>query len=522
MKTAVMWFILIAIACIILPVTADGAPPIAAFTSNMTSGTVPLAIQFVDASSNSPASWTWTFGDGGSSTVQDPVHMYTTPGTYTITLTATNAAGSNTDTATNYITVTKASPPAASFAANITVGTVPLTVNFTDMSTNSPTVWAWSFGDGGWSTLENPSHTYTTPGTYTVSLTASNYGGSNVATTTNYITVTKASPPIASFTSNVTVGSAPFSVGFSDTSTNSPIQWAWTFGDGGTSSVQNPVHMYTTAGTYTVSLLATNYGGSNSVTQTNYITVSGQSLPVASFIANTTSGPFPLTVNFTDTSTNSPIQWAWTFGDGGTSSVQNPSYTYTTPGTYTVSLTVTNYGGNGTVTQSSYIRALPKFPVAAFVSDVTSGTAPLTVNFTDMSTNSPITWAWTFGDGATSSLQNPIYTYTSPGTYSVALLVTNAGGSDSITKSSYITVSAASVTQAVTLTTPSPAVSPTATATIAATVTASQNTTGYGGGVSFWTFAVLVIVVIFILGVVVTILARKKPQQHRRHRGEDL
>jgi len=522
MKTAAVWFILIAIVFILLPVTADMAPPFAAFTSNMTSGPVPLAVQFVDASSNSPAAWTWTFGDGGSSPLQNPSHMYTTPGTYTVTLTATNAAGSNTDTATNYITVNKASPPAASFTANITVGAVPLTVNFTDISTNSPAVWAWSFGDGGWSTLENPSHTYTTPGTYTVSLTASNYGGSNVVTNTNYITVTKASPPVASFTSNVTSGSAPLNVGFSDTSTNSPVTWAWTFGDGGTSSVQNPVHMYTTAGTYTVSLLATNYGGSNSVTETNYITVSGQSLPLASFLANNTAGPIPLTVNFTDTSTNSPIAWAWTFGDGGTSSVQNPSYTYTMPGTYTVSLTVTNYGGNGTVTQSNYIRVLPLFPVAAFVSDVTSGTAPLTVNFTDMSTNSPVTWAWTFGDGGTSSVQNPIYTYTDPGTYSVSLLTTNAGGSNSITKSNYISVSAAKAAQAMTYTTTPSASAAQATATVAATITGSQNTTGAAGWESSWTFPVLVIAVIFFLGAVVLLRVGRKPQRPGRHRGGDL
>jgi PKD repeat protein len=363
---------------------------------------------------------------------------------------------------------------------------------------------------------------YTTPGTYTVSLTASNYGGNNLVTKTSYITVMKASPPVASFTSNLTSGSAPLNVGFSDTSTNSPIAWVWTFGDGGTSSVQNPVHMYTTAGTYTVSLLATNYGGSNSVTQTNYITVTGQSLPVASFIANRTAGPVPLTLNFTDTSTNSPIAWVWTFGDGGTSSVQNPSYTYTTPGTYTVSLTATNYGGNGTVTQGSYIRVLPPFPVAAFVSDVTSGSVPLTVNFTDMSTNSPVTWAWTFGDGGTSAVQNPIYTYTDPGIYAVSLLATNAGGSNSITKSNYITVSAAKASTAMTFTTLSPTPAALATVTATTMVTGGQNVTGASGGESSWTLLILFIAVIFFLGAIVLLRMRRTPQRPGRHRGGDL
>jgi len=522
MKTAIIWFLLIAVVLIILPVSADQVSPIAAFTSNMTSGVVPLAVQFVDASSNSPAAWTWTFGDGGSSTLQNPSHLYTTPGTYTVILTATNSAGSNTDSATNYIMVNKASPPVASFTSNISVGTVPLAVNFTDTSTNSPTVWAWSFGDGGWSTLENPSYIYTTPGTYTVSLTATNYGGSNAVTKTNYITANKAPPPVASFTSNVTGGSAPLNVGFTDTSTNSPIAWAWTFGDGGTSTVQNPVHMYTTAGTYTVSLLVTNYGGSNSVTETNYITVSGQSLPAASFIASSTAGPVPLVVNFTDTSTNSPIAWAWTFGDGGTSTVQNPSYIYTTPGTYTVSLTVTNYGGNGTLTQSNYIRVVPPSPVASFISDVTSGSAPLMVDFTDTSTNSPIAWAWTFGDGGTSTAQNPSYTYTAPGTYTVSLLATNTAGSNSITKSNYITVSAAKAAQVTTYTTIPVTSTSQVAATAAPTMTGGQNTSGPAGTESSWTFPVLVIAIIFFFCAVILLRVGRKPQRQGRHRGGDL
>jgi serine protease len=170
--------------------TIGNNPPVAAFSGTPTSGTYPLTVTFTDASTNSPTSWAWTFGDGGTSTVKNPSHTYTAAGTYTVVLTATNAYGSDSETKTGYITVTAppTNPPVAAFSGTPTSGTVPLTVTFTDASTNSPTSWAWTFGDGGTSTLQNPSHIYTTAGTYTVALTATNAYGSNTLTKTAYIT----------------------------------------------------------------------------------------------------------------------------------------------------------------------------------------------------------------------------------------------------------------------------------------------------------------------------------------------
>ncbi|MDD4051175.1 MAG: S8 family serine peptidase [candidate division Zixibacteria bacterium] len=167
-------------------------PPVAAFSGTPTSGTYPLAVAFTDASTNSPTSWAWTFGDGGTSTLKNPSHTYTAAGTYTVVLTATNAYGSDSETKTGYITVTAppTNPPVAAFSGTPTSGTIPLTVVFTDASTNSPTSWSWTFGDGGTSTSQNPSHTYTTAGTYTVVLTATNAYGSDSETKTGYITAT--------------------------------------------------------------------------------------------------------------------------------------------------------------------------------------------------------------------------------------------------------------------------------------------------------------------------------------------
>ena len=280
--------------------------PVAAFVAVETSGTVPLTIQFVDSSTNSPTSWVWSFGDGGSSTSQNPSHTYTAAGTYTVTLTATNEAGSNTVTKTDYISIDLA-VPVASFVTNITSGPEPLTVNFTDTSTNSPTEWSWSFGDGYTSTTQNATHTYTGTGIYTVELTAYNSAGSNVTTESDLITVAnEVTPPGVSFTADVTQGAVPLTVLFTDTSENSPTSWLWSFGDGESSTLQNPSHTYSTSGTYTVKLTAANAGGSNEVTRTTYITVTGSTTTTTlQTLSSVTSAPSPTIVTSATTFTPS-------------------------------------------------------------------------------------------------------------------------------------------------------------------------------------------------------------------------
>lgn len=168
-----------------------GSAPVAQFTGSPTSGTAPLAVTFTDQSSNSPTSWSWSFGDGGTSTAQNPGHTYANPGSYTVTLTAANAFGSDPETKTGYINVSPGgSAPVADFVGAPTSGTAPLLVTFTDLSSNSPTAWSWNFGDGGTATAQNPSHSYGSAGSYTVTLTASNAFGSDPETKVGYINVT--------------------------------------------------------------------------------------------------------------------------------------------------------------------------------------------------------------------------------------------------------------------------------------------------------------------------------------------
>ncbi|MEP6625809.1 MAG: PKD domain-containing protein, partial [Acidimicrobiia bacterium] len=170
--------------------------------------------------------------------------------------------------------------PTAGFSAAPTSGSFPLPVQFTDSSQGGPTSWAWDFGDGTTSTLTNPQHTYTAAGTYTVSQKVTNTKGTDTNTMTDLVTVAE-QKPLADFTATPTSGAGSVTVTFTDTSANHPTSWAWDFGDGATSTAQNPSHNYTTAGNYAVSLTATNSGGTNTRVRSDLIHVSNGPLTVA-------------------------------------------------------------------------------------------------------------------------------------------------------------------------------------------------------------------------------------------------
>ncbi|HCK81604.1 MAG TPA: hypothetical protein DIC59_09080 [Candidatus Competibacteraceae bacterium] len=273
-------------------ITASVAAPTASFSANKTTGAAPLAINFTDSSTGNITGHSWNFGDGTTSTAQNPAKTYSSPGTYTVKLTVTGAGGSNTATKTNYVSVSvptasnppTAAAPVASFSASPTSGTTSTSVNFTNTSTGSVTTWSWNFGDGTTSTAKNAIKTYANPGTYTVKLTATGSGGSNTATKTNYISVSAAAPA-ASFSATPTSGPAPLSTTFKNTSTGTITSYSWNFGDGTTSTSANPTHTYSKTGAYTVSLTATGPAGSNSKTQTSYITVAGAGTNTGGLVA---------------------------------------------------------------------------------------------------------------------------------------------------------------------------------------------------------------------------------------------
>lgn len=215
----------------------------------------------------------------------------------------------------------------------------------------------------------------------------------------------------------------------------------WLLHDFGNGSAVGPTATATTVPTGTSTTVPTTIPTTIPTTEPTQVPL------VAGFTADTTSGPAPLSVQFNDASTGGATSWFWDFGDGGNSTDQNPIHVYISPGTYTVTLAASNAHGNDTETRPGYITVAAPL-IADFTANVTTGPAPLTVQFTDFSSGDGITsWSWDFGDGSTSSVQNPVHTYGTDGTYNVSLTVENAHGSDTVTKSNYITVAAEHVSQ---------------------------------------------------------------------------
>jgi len=428
-----------------ITVTGSGEGPKASFTVDKRSGPKPLTVQFTDTSTGLPTMWSWNFGDGGTAMVASPSYTYQQAGVYTVSLTASNLAGSDTKVEDDFIAVTgDIPPPVAMFEATPVSGSAPLTVQFKDLSIGPPTSYYWDFGDASTSDQANPSHSYANPGSYTVTLTVANSGGSHTMKRENYISVTGPGTISADFTAAPTTGVAPLTVQFTDTSTGGPTMWSWNFGDGGTDMVANPSHTYTNPGTYSVTLTASSQtGGSSTKVREGYITVSPSGGVVADFTAAPTTGVAPLTVQFTDTSTGGPTMWSWNFGDGGTDMVANPSHTYTNPGTYTITLTASSQtGGSSTKVRDGFIVVNPPGGIIAdFAGVPTSGNVPLTVQFSDQSIGGPTMWAWDFGDGSTDLIANPSHVYRNPGIYTVKLTASNAQSSNSVTKTGYISAS---------------------------------------------------------------------------------
>ncbi len=446
-----------------IEVSENVVGPTADFIGSPTTGTAPLAVQFTDQSTNGTnpiTNWSWNFGDGATSNAQHPNHTYTASGLYTVTLVVSDGSLSDTMTRVEYIEVSEnVVGPTADFIGSPITGIAPLLVQFTDQSTNgtNPIIsWAWDFGDGTTSNEEHPAHVYTATGTYTVSLIVSDGSLSDTMTRMNYITVTEQIPtgPTADFSGCPLSGDAPLEVIFDDNSipgSNSIISWYWTFGDGSTSTEQNPIHTYVTPGLYTVSLIVSDGSLSDTMTRIEYILVTEeiQTGPTADFVGCPLSGDTPLNVNFNDNSTagsNAIISWYWTFGDGSTSTEQNPAHVYTTSGLYTVTLVVSDGSLSDTMTRVEYIKVdecIVTRPVADFIGIPTSGYNPLTVHFANFSqagTDSISSYIWNFGDGITSTEKHPQHVYTSLGVYSVTLYVSDGSLSDMMTRPEYITV----------------------------------------------------------------------------------
>jgi gliding motility-associated-like protein len=400
---------------------------IANFNANNINGCAPLVVQFNDVSSGNPTAWQWNFGNSVSSTQQNPTTVFTNPGTYTITLTASNSTSTNTKTSVAYITV-NASPNVLFTASDSGNVCSPKTIQFTNQSTGiSNPSYLWNFGDGGTSTLANPSHTYTNPGNYSVTLLISNSNGcSKSLTKQNFINLIN-KPNSVINASNTSACTAPFSTIFTASSNQTGVSYLWNFGDNTTGLGNTLTHTYNAIGTYTIQLISINTTGcKDTLIMPNYINISNliPSFSVGNTLCQNTS------VNFTNTSTPNGGNCLWNFGDGGTATINNPSHIYSNPGNYTVKLIVQSGSCIDSTTQVINIKPSP---TASFTANPTVPcAAPGIVNFTSTSSGTGIiSYFWNFGDITTSTNANPTHTYANYNQYTVQLTVTNNFGCSS-------------------------------------------------------------------------------------------
>ncbi len=403
----------------------------ATFTSGLICSDVDVSFAYPSTSYGRPiSSYSWNFGNGLTSSLQNPTSQFVKDSTFTISLVTLTNQGCK-DSITKTIKVNKSPVSNFSYVFDKTKDSVYF-FNIIPLAGGPTLSWEWNFGDLNVSTQQDPIHQYNVGGSYAVSLlTRTDVGCMN-----KFITNVVIDKPTANFTSspNKCTGS---SVNFTNTSTytgGTIVSWDWDFGDNLTSSIQNPTHIYSTAGTFIVKLIVTsNTGSKGTITKTVIV----NNKPIVQFDGDNLSGCSPLTVNFSDLSTSDTgSSYFWDFGDYIISADQSPTHTFLSSRAYTIKEVVTAPGGcKDSLIKTSYVTVL-NAPVTDF--STSSGCVNTVISFTDQSSviaSNIISWSWSFGDNATSSLQNPTHIYSTNGSYTVTLTTTsNLGCQSTLTK----------------------------------------------------------------------------------------
>jgi PKD repeat protein len=396
----------------------------------------PASVSFTNLSqSQSVASYQWFFGDGFASTVKNPVHVYTTSGNFTIQLITINTTGCS-DTSVQSISIGSAK---ADFSySNACADTA---MEFTDESTPKSINQTWYFGDGTSATGSTVRHTYKTLGTYQVTLIA-DFGG---CYDTIKKTIETGKSVFADFTAlgNLNTCSFPETVSFTNLSRGS-TNYEWFFGDNTQpDTAKNPIHVYKGPGVYSVQLIAFNQSGCvDSVIKTNLVQIGP---PIIQSIQNLPAfgcAPRTITMKPVIISGQKIVSYNWNFGDQTTSTDSVPIHTYSNPGTYAVSLIVTVEGGCSDTLILPNGVSLGVKPLAAFGADPLITCAETPVQFMDSSKGYPTTWRWLFGDGTSSTEQNPQHIYTDTGFFKVSLIVSQNLCYDTLTLDNYIYINA--------------------------------------------------------------------------------
>ena len=393
----------------------------AGFTADVDSGCAPLVVHFTNTSTGA-TSYHWDLGNGTTSALTDVSGSYLTPGTYTATLIAYNG----TSTSTKTMTITVFPSPTVSFVAPDTAVCPGTAVNFvstTVAGVPGALTYIWNFGDGSTSTATSPGHVFPGPGYYNITLFATNAKGcQSSATYGGYVHVYTA--PTASFSAPVTTfcnppGAATFTSGTSGTA---PFTYAWTFGDGATSTLADPSHTYAATGTYSVRLVVTDgHGCMDTFNWAHYITVT----QLAASFNSVTTACVNSWVSFHNSST--PYgNCTWYFGDGDTSTADSPSHFYTTTGTFTVKLVIQTGPCTDTVTHTIIITPGPTMGIVPTPAEPCP--APVSISFDGTGVPAGATVNWTFSDGGTGSGNPDSHSFATNGVFSVGMYVALSDG----------------------------------------------------------------------------------------------
>jgi PKD repeat protein len=375
---------------------------------------IPIQAQFTSLSPDA-VEWNWDFGNGYTSSVQNPSMNFVSDPADSVTLSITTIHGcTDTHTEAGINILEPVIGAAYSGICN------PLQVQF-EATTDGMISWEWDFGDGTTGSGPAPAHVYTADG---------NYAATVIVTTIENCrdTVTMQVPivvngPEANFNSPTPANCAPSVVEFFDLSQEA-VAWYWDFGDNTNSTVQHPVKLYDQPGVYDIMLVVTSSAGcSDTLLMPEYVTVLG---PATTFSVSSQNACIGSPVQFTDLS-NGSVEWEWNFGEGNTSIEQNPSFTYQDTGSYVVTLfSADTLGCSAFFTIAVPIQVNP-YPVASFTVSDMSQCAPLIVDMTNTSSGAS-SYNWNLGGLSTSTEINPSAEFSLPGTYNISMVATSEFG----------------------------------------------------------------------------------------------
>jgi gliding motility-associated-like protein len=422
--------------------------PQANFTSQLSSGQCvcpPIAVSF-NNTSTSANKYIWFFGNGNSSTIENPTVIYNTPGNYTVSLIAIDSITnfSDTITFTNYVCILDT--PKINFSVNNQSGCEGSSFSFFNQSTTSTGVrnYIWDFGDGNISTLENPIHTYNNPGIYEVDLQITDSGGcSKVKSKANFLTIYQ-NPIVTISSDRIDACRVPQTINFFANISGSASEtytYLWNFGDGGNSTLQNPSHTYLDTGNFTVSLLVRSSSGCivNQVYQSTVVIKPF----VTDFTVSSNTGCLPHSVNFLvneELRNKQGVQFLWDFGDSTTSNLRQPTHIYNRVGNYRPKLvTTTSTGCVDSFILSNTIDISSGLVVSFSADDTIDCNIPFTTTFRAGSNVAGYQYFWDFGDGGKAFGSTAQHTYSSSGSYDVKLRILRPDGCrDSLIKIDYI------------------------------------------------------------------------------------